>query len=190
MYYVLGKDLKAAKQFAYFEDDPEGYDSDFWTSGEAASKQPPHLTLTARDGQTELSDLLLTSCDMLVFSPKLKKIFDGLKTESIVYYPVTVVTSDGKRDESYRAAHIVTRVNCLDAENSECMKSASDGGFLSVDEFSIFEDRIPPQSNGAKPPIFRLGEFEYHVLVDETVKDLCEKAGITGAKFTKPEDYV
>lgn len=193
MYYVWDKNMRLTSTFAHFDEEPDDYDIDVWTSGERLVHDPPHLILTTDEERpTLLSDLLLTSFDLLVFSPKLIQLFDRIGVQNISYYPVTVINHEtGADDTNYNVAHIIEKISCLDIENSECRYSADGKDLMSVEEFSILEHKIKPRDKtGGKPLIFRLAEFEFIILVDELIKNECEKEGITGVKFIKPSEYV
>lgn len=191
MYYVCEPDFGLANKFAFFYGTPDGYDYRIWSSLERMQHNPPHVTLIGdKDYPTLLSDVLL--CNLFVFSPKVIQLFDRIGIQDIDYYPVTVINHEtGDADTRYKAAHITCNIPCLDFENSKYEYYSDGEGLIGVYEFSILEDKIPRIDElRRKPLIFRLAEFDSHILADELVKNEFEKEGITGMKFTKPSDWV
>src|SRR4051812_40856415 len=109
MYYVWRKDTRLTKKFAHFRKEPAGYKAADWISGAELKSAPPNLTLLS-DAETPqaLSDLLLTSAQLQVFSPRLVKVLASLGATNLQYFPVTIQNQDtGARREDYVAANIV-----------------------------------------------------------------------------------
>lgn len=192
MYYVWKKDHKLSVKYAHFGVEPEGFDIDFWTSGKKLNQNPSSTIITMdEDRPTELTDLLLTSFNIQIFSPKLIQIFKDMGIENIEYYPVIIINPEtGDTNETYKAVRIIGEIACLDVANSEC-EYFTDGELLDVTEFRLHEEKIKPTSEMTGTPfIFRLAEFPFIILVEESVKERLEKERITGVKFVAPIDYV
>lgn len=194
MYYVWQQDIGLVDEnkYAYFDDDPNGYELTDWVSGDR-NKTLPELTLTTDpECVTKLSDLLLTRFDLQVYSKKLMDLLNECGIKNIDYYSVKVIKHDsGEEVDSYRAANIVGKIPCLDVDNSECRYSSKTKAINGLDEFSIFEDKVKATKEmNCEPLFFRLAEFKYIILVHETVKQRIEDEGITGVEFIKPEDHI
>lgn len=193
MYYVWKKDIGLVDEnkYAYFDDEPDGYELTDWVSGNRMKKLPELTLNTDPEYVTNLSDLLLTGFDLHVFSQKLVDVLNTCGIKNIDYYPVKIIEHDtGKEIDSYCSANIVGNIPCLDEENSECFYSSKDNTIIGLDEFSIFEDKIKATSEmDCEPLFFRLAEFEFIILVHESVKQRIEEEGVTGIEFIKPEDY-
>jgi hypothetical protein len=190
MYYVIDKHIEAAGKFIFFGEEPEGWRTKTWITGEKLPDPAPLLTLSAEDDRTSaLSDLLLTQFNLLVCSPRLRGAFDAAGVNNIEYVPVKVEDrTTGATYEDYRIANVVGSIACLDVANSE-VATFDSGKYRSVEAFSLLEDRIQPLPGMKSAPlIFRLAEFKYHVLAHESVKAACEKAKITGVKFIRTQD--
>ena len=172
---------------------PDGLRPAKWITGEALLKQPPVLILIGDDDSpTILSDVILTSFDIPILSPKAISVLDKSGVNNIQYFPVLIKNwQNSEIEKSYKIANIVGLVYCLDRTNSTYNTFPEDDDISWLQQYSIFIEKIlpiPPNKN--KPLIFRLGEFSYHILVHETIKTAFEKEGITGSEFICPEDYV
>lgn len=192
MYYVVGKNSSLSSSYAYFSNYPDNFDRASWITGEKFSPPPMEFTIVADAGTpAATSDLLLTRFDLLVASPRLISLFNSMKIVNLQYLPVRVCDEDGAVIATgYQAVQIIGKCTCLDKENSNLMYSADGESLLAVEEFSILGKNIlPVDGTDKKPLIFRLEEFSYIALAHESLKQECEKQGITGIKFTKPEDY-
>jgi hypothetical protein len=192
VYYVMQMDMGLTSKFIYFRDRPPEYDGSLWRAGDPLAVPPAAMTLTAVDEKpTALSDLLLAPSDMLVFSPKLVACLDAASVKNIEYFPIRLVDKKtGKITDDYRVANVLGSIACLDVDNS-VVKSFADGeGYRAVEEFNLLEDRIKPlPGTKGKPLIFRLAEFKYHLLADESIKTACEGNKITGVEFVPTQEY-
>jgi hypothetical protein len=192
MYYVWEKALNLEDKFTFFSDEPPGFDTTVWINGEKIVAPPAFELVGNSDSPSTLSDVLLTSFQMQVWSPRLVSLFDNLGIQNVQYLPITINNRETKTKEaSYRIANILGAIDCLDLENSQYRRASGANVFLRVSKFRIHTDKIIPLPRMQKSPlIFRLGEFKRHILVHETVKEACIKAKISGIKFTPPEIYV
>lgn len=192
MYFVWEKDFGLTSKFAYFDKTPDNYDTDVWLSGDWISGEPQHLTLLMNDERpTALSDVLLTGSDIHVVSPRVVGVFRALEVNNIQYVPVTIIDYETKaKITDYNTAHILGSIRCLDVENSDCRYSEDGEDLMAVENFAIFEDRIPmvPKTQ-SRLKIFRLGEFPFLVLVHESIKEAFEGQGFTGIEFIDPAEY-
>lgn len=192
MYYVWKQDTKLAGKYAYFSKEPVEYDIDIWTSGKKIKEDLPPIEITSdEDKSARLTDLLLTRFDMQIFSPRLVQLFEDIGIKNVCYYPVTIINSEtGDLDNTYKAARIIGEIKCLDVDNSKCSFD-DDGDLMWLQEFRLYEEKIElSQETGEALLIFRLAEFPFILLVEETVKQRLEKEGIVGLEFFKPSDYV
>lgn len=192
MYYVLQMDMGRTAKFIYFRKPPTGYDDALLRAGESVKVGPSNLVLTAEDEKpTALSDLLLAPSDMLVMSPKLISCLSDLGVGNLQYFPIRLVDKKrGKTTDDYRLANVVGSIPCLDVDHSVVKRFPTSDRYRVVEQFSLLEDRITPlPGTKAKPLIFRLDEFKYHVLAHEAVKAACENAKITGIEFVPTSEY-
>jgi hypothetical protein len=192
MYYVMEMDTRLTAKFIYFRNEPAGFKGSLWRTGERLKAPPAQMTLIAEDEKpTALSDMLLTSADLHVYSPKLMGTLGSAGVSNMEYFPIIVVDKKrGVTRDDYRVANIVGNVACLDVANSSVDTFEDGKGYRSVEEFSLLEDRIRPLPGMKNPPlIFRLAEFQYHVIAHESLKAACERDGITGVRFVRTQDF-
>jgi hypothetical protein len=192
MYYVWEKALKLEDVFTFFSDEPPGFDTTLWISGERIAV-PPTIELTGdSDSPTALSDVLLAGFQLQVWSPRLVSLLEEMGIQNMQYLPITIIDHETKKKEtSYRIANILGAIDCLDRDNSQYRLASGSNVFLRVSKFRIHTDKIVALPGMREPPLlFRLGEFKRHILVHERVKEACTKAKISGLKFTPPESYV
>jgi membrane carboxypeptidase/penicillin-binding protein len=191
MYYVMQMAMGQSSKFIYFREEAEGYDDSLLRTGEKLKEPPPAVTLTAKEEKpTAISDLVLAPSDMLIFSPKLRTCLDEAGVTNIQYFPIRLVDRKTKQTtDEYRLANIVGAIACLDVENSEVTRLLNGKGFSAVEQFNLLEDRIRWPGTKEKPLIFRLAEFKFHVLADQSIKAICEKNKISGVEFVPTQDY-
>ena len=192
MYYVWTKDLTLDEEFAFFSDGPIDFDFTLWIRGEALLAPPAIELVGDTDSPTTLSDVLLTGFQLQVFSPRLVALLTEMGVQNIQFLPVRIVNHEtGDVEVSYRIANIVGAIDCLDLNNAVYARSRSSGNILRVFKFRLFPEKIVALPGMQEPPLlFRLGEFKQHLLAHESLKQACEKAGITGLKFVPTENYV
>jgi hypothetical protein len=192
MYFVWEKNIRLSGQYAHFSEEPEGFELTDWISGKPLLKSPNLIRIKSDEGKSaKLTDLVLTSFNLQIFSPKLIRLLSELGVKNIEYYPVELVNHE--TDEiitSYKIANILGKIECLDAENSKCERF-DDGELMSVEQFKIDLKKLEGKKGSHQPPkLFRLGEFPFIILAHKEVKELIEKEGITGGKFVEPSEYV
>jgi hypothetical protein len=192
MYYVWKQDLTLEDDFATFTNEPDAFDPQLWTSAEELDAPPSFDLADDSDSPTTLSDVLLTSFPLQVFSPKLKSLLRDIGVRNIQYFPIAISGREDREEvTAHQIANIVGAIDCLDFDHSRYARSQGDGSIIRVSKFRIRPDAVKwSASDGTVPLLFRLGEFKRHILVHESVKDACQKAGITGVKFVPPEAYV
>lgn len=193
MYYVWQKNRQLIGEYAHFDKEPLGYQISMWVHAEKIKTDllPMELVINEEIDSTKLSDLLFTRFDLQVFSPKLIQVFADLGVDNLDYYDTRIIShSDGSINKDYKAVNILTKIDCLDKANSECDYFDEDSDLMDVTKFQIFEHKIKPlRENDAAPLIFRLGEFPFIILVEESVRIRCEAENITGVKFVEPSRY-
>jgi hypothetical protein len=193
MYYVLERDTRSAGKYVYFGEEPEEYNGGQWRTGAVMAPPVSAMTLVMDDKRTtRLSDMILNAADLQVYSPKLIETLAAAGVDNIQYFPIKIV--DGRsaaiRDD-YKVANIVGRIDCVDLEHSTVERSPRTKRIMSVEGFSVLEDRVVPLPDRKTPPlIFRLGELDVLILAHESLKRAFERDGITGARFTPTQDYV
>jgi hypothetical protein len=192
MYYVWTRDLDLDEDFAFFSDEPDGFDPNFWISAEKIVAPPAIELVGDTDSPATLSDLLLTGFQLQVFSPRLVSLLTDMQIQNVQYLPIRIINHETREVETtYRIANIVGAIDCLDLKNCEYARSRGSGNIIRVSKFGIIPEKIMALVGMQGPPlIFRLGEFKRHILVHESVREACQRAGITGLKFTPPETYV
>jgi hypothetical protein len=191
MYYVWQKDLTLDEEYAFFSDEPAGFDFTHWISGEPMVSPQAIELVGDTDSPTTLSDVLLTGFQLQVFSPRLVSLLADVGIENVQYLPISIVNHETREVEtSYQIANIVGAIDCLDLNNAVHARSRSSGNILRVFKFRLLPEKIVALPGRQPPLLFRLGEFKQHLLAHESVKQACQKAGITGLNFVPPEKYV
>lgn len=192
-YFVWQQDKDLVGPYAHFDKEPANYEVTDWDSGRRSAKALPELTLVTNDEfVSRLTDLLLIRFDLQVFSPKLVAALEEAGVKNIDYYPAKIVDHEtGAVTDTYRTANVIGRIACLDEQNSVCTYASGDNSLLDIEEFSIHEHKISPTPEmDGDPLMFRLDEVESIILVHASVREHLERAGITGVKFTEPEQYL
>lgn len=192
MHYVFKMDKRLTSRFIYFRAAPEGLDPSDWRTGNPLARPPQEPTLMAKDETpTQLSDLLLAPEPFLICSPRLRDCLASAGVDTLEYFPVTLVDAkSGFTTHDYRLANVTASVACLDASRSDVETFPDSQDYSSVMEFHLDESRICPLPGKKRAPLlFRLDEFKFHLLADESVKAACEAAGITGIRFTATPDF-
>jgi hypothetical protein len=193
MYYVWQIDAKLSDRFSYFGNKPAGLQMSRWISGAKIVEKLPTLELvTDEKYPTDLSDLLLIQCELPVVSPRLVDVFEQLSIENIQYFPATIKNHEtGDINNKYKVLNVLGAINCLDSDSAELARARRTGEIIRLRRYKLLPDRIEAYSSEqAKRLIFRLGEFNWHLIVHKAFKDTCESQGITGCKFTPTEEYV
>jgi hypothetical protein len=191
MHFVWQSDVTLYEDFMFVSRSPDGLNHGEWIRGERLATKPKAFTLVGDSKYASaLSDMVLTQFQLPVLSPRAVETLHDLGIENIECFPVTIkrpkVTA---AEKSYKIVNIVGLINCLDKSHAIFETfSANPNKLSSLRQYRILEDRIAETASGKKPPlIFRLGEFPYHALVHESVKEAFEQRQLTGAKFTPPE---
>ena len=192
MYYVWKSDLNLVDRFSYFKDDPVGLDMDLLRSGEKITSNLPICDfVTDKSYPTDLSDLLLTGYELHVISPRLVQVFYSLSMENVQYFPTRIKNHEtGEIIDNYKILNVIGSINCLDLEHSEFARSRRSGNLTELARYKIIEENVLSYSGEEPPLVFRLGKFEWHLLVGERFKEACESEGITGCEFTSTEEFV
>lgn len=192
-YFVYHKDYDLVGEFAFFDEEPDEYEPSDWRTGKKSKRNLPELTLTSDAKYTpKLSDVLLARIELELYSPKMVTTLQECGVQNIEYYPAVVVNHEnGERIETYRAANIIGTIACLDVENSDVTYSTSSDKIIDVEEFSLLEDKIVATPDmDCEPLLFRLAEVDAIIIAHSIVVDHFEAAGITGIKFTDPQEYM
>jgi len=139
--------------------------------------------------QGRLSDnVYLRGTGGQMFSPKLRRALDELGVDNIQYFPVILRNMvDGTAISDYCIANIVGRIECLDLERSVVDRSEDDeeeGVIEVIEALAIDESRIVEGFS-----LFRLHEDPDIILASDRVRRACERHGITGVRFYKPEEW-
>lgn len=192
MYYVWKRDLKLVDRFSYFKDDPVGLDMDLLRSGQEITPDMPVCDfVTDESYPTDLSDLLLTGYELHVMSPRLVKVFDNLSIENVQFFSTRIKNHEtGEINENYKILNVIGAIDCIDLDHAEFARSRRSGNLIELAEYKILEENVLSYSGGEPPLVFRLEEFEWHLIVEERFKEACESEGITGCEFTPTEEYV
>jgi len=192
MYYVWQGDYKLVDHFSFFRDDPIGLDIGEFRSANKIVVDPPILELiTDSSYPAELSDLLLTEFALHIVSPRLVQVFDSLSIENVQFFPIRIRNHEtGKVNDEYKILNLIGAIDCLDFDSADFEISRKSGEIIMLEEYKLLPDKITDYSDGElNKMIFRLGEFKWHLLIQEEFKLACEKSGITGCRFTSTEEY-
>jgi hypothetical protein len=191
MYFVWQSDVALYEDFMFVSRSPDGLNTGDWIRGERLVTKPKAVTLVGDSKYASaLSDMVLTQFQLPVLSPRAITTLEDLGIENVEYFPVNIkrpkITAVEK---SYKIANIVGRIDCLDKNHAIFATFSADPNKIrSLRQYRILEDKIADAAAGGRPPlIFRLGEFSYHALVHDSVKNAFEKQKLTGAKFTPTE---
>jgi len=192
MYYVWESDAKLTDSFSYFKKKPAGLDMAMWESGKKISDDLQVIEFITDDAYpTVLSDLLLTEFELHVLSPRLIQVFSSLAIENTQLFPMRIKNHEtGETNDNYKALNVIGAIDCLDLDHAEIARSRRSGNLIELERYKIIEENVLSYSSGEAPLLFRLGEFNWHLIVEERFKEECESEGITGCKFTPTEDYV
>jgi hypothetical protein len=126
--------------------------------------------------------------DGLIFSRRLRTLLDAAGIDNVQYFPCWIRTTgpDMARDmpPNFVVANVVGRVACIDRDASLLETDAADPAIIEfVEQFVIDEDAV------AGIDLFRLAEIPRLLVASDRVKDACERANITGAKFVPVDQY-
>lgn len=192
MYLVWEKDVRLSSQYAHFSEEPDGFELTDWITGKPLLKSPNCIRIKSDEEKpSRLTDLVLTSFNLQIFSPKLMQLLSDLNVKNVEYYPVELVNHETEEViATYKIANILGSIECLDIPNSSCERF-DDGEIMSVEQFQVDLKKLKSvKGELSQLKLFRLGEFPFIILVHEAVKIAMGKAGITGVKFVEPSKYV
>jgi len=132
------------------------------------------VTIGAEVRGSELTDNVLTYGGWaLIVSERLRNALDACGTQNVQWFPLSILDErNGRVHEGFWVGNVVGLVNCVDASKAV------------LDEDGIFFRRLwidPAKAHGLN--IFRLAEFEHHVLVHHSIKESIERGGFTGLAF-------
>ena len=193
MYLIWRSDTGLADKFMHIGKRPKGFKPAKWKTGRVFLKDPPVITLEGDDDSpVTLSDVILTGFNVPILSTRAISALKEVGVNNIQYYPVNIKNPQtGELEKSYKIINVVGLISCLDRKNSIFKTFPEDDDIAWLERYSIFEDKIISNSEcNDAPLLFRLGEFRYHVLVHDKIKDNFEKNRITGSEFIRPEDFV
>ncbi len=179
-------------KFAHFDDQPDNFDFEIWTSGLPVSRGPAFRLRTNEEYVSTPSDVLLTRINLFVFSELVRNLLEGTGVHNIEYHPVEVEKHDsGVVLDTYAAANILGHIACLDASTGDIRRSRQTGDIIGLEEFSLEESKIKPTPQmHSEALLFRLNEFPSLVLAHARVKEAFENAGVSGVKFVEPEKFI
>ena len=148
-------------------------------------KIPVFEETLSKDGG-KMADLLIHDFAGLLFSPKLRKLFEDLGVTNIEYFDCKVKdVKKNKVHENYKIANIVGLVECIDMKKSE-MKLADpedpDSKILSARNI-VLKKKIPSNLK-----IFRTKYLTRLILIHDDVKNAIEERGITGCSIAASDD--
>ncbi len=119
-----------------------------------------------------------------LFSGKLKTLLDQLGVDNIQYYEVEMIDqeTEGKAGMKYWLANIIGLKDCIDEEESvgeyDDYLEEYDWEILVID---------PQKTDGLK--IFRLSDERMLIIIDETIKNAIESAGLEGIRLRNTRDF-
>ena len=141
-----------------------------------------------------LTDLPFTVPDLVLCSPRLKDLLEGLGLGSdIQFLPIRVIGEKSGREVGiYYVANFLRRIPCLNLEHSIYGRYGDH-----PEDFQAFPEKIGQIRHVWKAVLrreaigdarlFRVDEWEYIVVIREDVKRAMEETGITGCWFQELE---
>lgn len=188
MYYIWESDATLYDKFLYASKTPEKLFTGDWVEGKPGVQQRGPLKLEGdRKCPAKLSDMVLTQFELPILSPRAMTVLKEAGVDNLEAYPIQIKHPKMKSPEkSYQIINVVGLVACVDKDHAAIKTYTSDPSrIFTLRQYQLLENKIPKNLK-----VFRLEEFSGHLLVDPSVKDAWEKAGLTGAKFTPTEKYV
>ncbi|MEQ1850440.1 MAG: DUF1629 domain-containing protein [Chthoniobacteraceae bacterium] len=135
---------------------------------------------------TLLTDNLINLNMMIVVSSKLREFLEKRAPTHLEYLRVTILNHKGKpASEDYFIIHPIDPVDCLDLPKSQPTYSSMDRTNIkrvkqvALDESKVDRDRL----------LFRPKSFYRATLIKEEVAAEIDRAGFTGVRWVKPEEF-
>lgn len=187
----MESDSGASDRYAFFDGDPDGYDRSDWLTGLPLNRVADTPMAIRSKKVAPISDAVLSSLDLPIFSPKLRDLLTAVGATNIQYVPVRLIgAARGTIADDYCAANVLGLVDCIIEKKAFIERSASSGRIMSLEEFALDPQRIVPLAGMDAPPaIFRLRDYRILIIADEKVKTACQEQKISGIKFIRTTDY-
>ncbi len=133
-----------------------------------------------------LTDSLYNKDMLIVASPKLRDLLEGLAIPCMEYIPVGVFNHKGRPVEPpYVIAHPIEPIDCLDAAASGADYSVIDPDTIdSVQSLVIDESRVAPARL-----LFRPKGYPDVILAHRSLAAKVDAAGITGVRWIELSDW-
>lgn len=114
---------------------------------------------------------------ILIVSPKVKEVLDGLGVENVEYIPVALRNQNGQLvRQDYFVANVLGGEEIVDLEKSEVEWGAIDDSQLSsIDKLVVNYAGVSPNSK-----LFRMSKRLLEFVATQEVIDAFEQAGVTG----------
>lgn len=181
--YWLWETTKKSQEEALLDDTPIVEYFDDIIFGRKLKNFPGNMALHLHEIGKLTDDLLISGGNAFLFSDRLLHILLENEIDSFDYYPCSIKTS--VNDEIFHLYYLIVIrdiIHCLDRDNSDLYFAHDDPGgeLYKVISICINEAALDKDND----VFFRLGEDKKNVIVHDLIKNVIEKAGMTGMIFT------
>jgi Immunity protein family (Imm11) len=154
----------------------------FDTGARIASSLPAVLRMAippALSGMV-LTDNVLTYGEWaLICSHKLKEVLDGVGVDNVDWYPLILDNqSTGEQIRGYWLGNVIGVLDCVDWDKTVIDEDEAFFGKLWID---------PAKTKGHL--IFRIADYEHHLVVHRAIKEAVEREQITGVTMSPANGY-
>jgi hypothetical protein len=133
-------------------------------------------------------DLLCTTMPVHVISGRLKETLDSLNLKGVQYLPLRVAKEGGgPRLENYYVLNVDHQRSCLDLKKSDYVLWGNERSDRRPNELRDLRKAVMIRSRIGEDKIFRLAEWQVHLVVEEQIKEAITKMKLTGSKFAQLE---
>ncbi len=161
------------------------FEHNFWCDGKPILEAVPLLRFdcTPQAGEpVSWWDYLMPAVHIPLVSKRMREVLTRAGADNIQYFPAEVLDPSTKTPRTYYAMNIVGLCSCVDRKRS--VFTPAEGHELLITDF----ERLVLTSDFIPSRIFRLAEQGVLAIVDETVRQSAEAAGLTGVRFVLPEN--
>ena len=133
-------------------------------------------------------DLLCTTMLVHVISERLKRLLESLDLKGVQYLPLRIEKEDGgSRLDDYYVLNVNRKIACLDMHKSDYVLWGDERPDRRPDELRDLRHAVLSLSKIGGARIFRLAEWELHLVVEEGIKEAITREKLTGSCFASLE---
>ncbi|SRR6266496_6667896 len=160
-------------------------DNLFWATGERFRLNVERLDFEFDpEGLMTWADYIRPAPNIPLVSDKLRETWSAVGVDNIDYYTARVMNRSTGETRPYHAANVIGLLPAVDRAQS-AFQPLDDHDFLIED----FERLVVDEKRVQGQLAFRLAEHSAVLLVDQRLKDISEREGLTGLQFVRPEDW-